>query len=157
MTRYKYEEWLTPEGLIRLRGWAMDGLTDDDICKNIGISRKTLFVWRKRYPDIERALKLGKDVADRNVENSLYSAAVKGNVTAMIFWLKNRKPEEWRDRIDRNTKMDNEEQRARIEKLKADTMAIKAQNDTSAEQTADDGFLEALNASAKEDWADEDA
>ncbi|WP_201261389.1 hypothetical protein [Lactococcus lactis] len=35
----KYEEWLTAEGLILLEGWARDGLTDEQIAKNIGIKR----------------------------------------------------------------------------------------------------------------------
>ena len=48
---------------------------------------------------------LGKEVTDQQVENALYKSAVSGNVTAMIFWLKNRKPKMWCDvnRIDVNT------------------------------------------------------
>lgn len=39
----KYEYWLTPEGLLKLEAWARDGLTDEQIAKNVGISRETLY------------------------------------------------------------------------------------------------------------------
>lgn len=105
MANGKYQQWLTPEGLIRLRGWAMDGLDDEQIARDkVGVSRQTLYNWRKKYEEIDEALRMGKDVADRQVENALYTAAIEGNVTAIIFWLKNRKPDKWRDmkNIDAN-------------------------------------------------------
>ena len=70
MAKGKYEYWLTPEGLLKIEGWARDGLTDEQISKNIGISRSTLNVWKDRYSDISDALKRGKDVIDRQVENA---------------------------------------------------------------------------------------
>lgn len=105
MANGKYQQWLTPEGLIRLRGWAMDGLDDEQIARDkVGVSRQTLYNWRKKYEEIDEALRMGKDVADRHVENALYKSAIEGNVTAIIFWLKNRKPDKWRDmkNIDAN-------------------------------------------------------
>lgn len=105
MANGKYQQWLTPEGLIRLRGWAMDGLDDEQIARDkVGVSRQTLYNWRKKYEEIDEALRMGKDVADRQVENALFNAALEGNVTAIIFWLKNRKPDKWRDmkNIDAN-------------------------------------------------------
>lgn len=120
MAKRKYEYWLTPEGLIKLEGWARDGLTDDQIAKNIGINRDTLYRWKKAHSDISDALKRGKEVIDRQVENALLKRAlgytydeitfegddevkrvrkqVVPDTTAQIFWLKNRKPEEWRDK-----------------------------------------------------------
>ena len=120
MAKRKYEYWLTPEGLIKLEGWARDGLTDDQIAKNIGINRDTLYRWKKAHSGISDALKRGKEVIDRQVENALLKRALgytydevtfEGGVevkrvrkqvvpdtTAQIFWLKNRKPEEWRDK-----------------------------------------------------------
>ena len=52
----------------------------------------------------------------------------------------------------------NPEQQARIDKYKAETAKVEAENKERAgtEQPGDDGFLEALNGSAAEDWADED-
>lgn len=120
MAKGKYEYWLTPEGLIKLEGWARDGLTDEQIAKNVGISRETLNQWKKKYADISDALKKGKEVVDYEVENALLKRAlgftikeekltkdgevvelereVPGDVTAQIFWLKNRKPSVWRDK-----------------------------------------------------------
>lgn len=108
MAKGKYGRWLEPDGLILLRGWARSGLTDEQIAKNMGISCSTLYQWKKGYPEISEALKESKEVADFEVENSLYLLA-KGfvdsegkwhppNITAIIFWLKNRKPQEWREK-----------------------------------------------------------
>lgn len=124
MAKGKYEYWLTPEGLLKLEGWARDGLTDEQIAYNMGICRDTLIQWKKRYSDISDTLKKGKEVVDRQVENALlkralgykYTEVTKERVeggfivtkevtkevvpdtTAQIFWLKNRKPNEWRDK-----------------------------------------------------------
>lgn len=94
----KYADWLTPEGLLRIEGWARDGLTDDQIAHNIGISRSTLSEWKLKFPDLMDTLKKSKDVVDRMVENALFKNAIEGNTTAQIFWLKNRKPDKWREK-----------------------------------------------------------
>lgn len=75
MAKGKYEEWQTPEGILKLEGWARDGLTDEQIAHNIGIRRSTLYDWKNKYPDISDALKRGKEVVDREVENSLLRRA----------------------------------------------------------------------------------
>lgn len=125
----KYQQWITPEGLTRLKGWATDGLTDAQIAKNVGCNVATLYEWKNRYSEIAEALKKGKDAADREVENALFRSAlgyeaveeveervvdektgeaklvvtkrthkhIPANTTAQIFWLKNRKPDMWRD------------------------------------------------------------
>jgi len=116
----KYQYWLTSEGLTLLEGWARDGLTDEQIAHNMGISAATLYNWKSKYLEIVEALKKGKDVIDREVENALLKRALgfqydeitlKGGVetkrvtkmvvpdtTAQIFWLKNRRPDKWRDK-----------------------------------------------------------
>ena len=134
----KWDPWLTEDGLLRIRGWARDGLIDKDIAKSMHVSYSTLRAWRDRFPEIAEALSQGKDAADRVVENALYMSAtgftktvrkpvkvkqidydpetgkkvaerekyiaveeeifVPPQVTAQIFWLKNRKPEQWRDK-----------------------------------------------------------
>lgn len=76
MAKGKYHYWLTEEGLTRLRGWATDGLTDEQIAENIGIHTATIYDWKKRYSEFADALKKGKDVADREVENALYKRAL---------------------------------------------------------------------------------
>ncbi len=115
----KYDKWIEPDGLLRLEGWARDGLTDEQIANNMGIARGTLYDWKNKYSDINDALKRGKEVVDILVENALLKKALgyryleetntkegivtlekvaHGDTTAQIFWLKNRKPNEWRDK-----------------------------------------------------------
>ncbi|WP_270285476.1 helix-turn-helix domain-containing protein [Enterococcus faecalis] len=159
----KYTEWLTDEGLIKIEGWARDGLIDKQIAQNIGVAYSTFREWVKKFPALSASLKRGKEVVDRQVENALFKSAigyeytertakvvnrdkdiidaerreyeqrykmdhpeadlqeikdaaikaiptteriislevdkqVAPNPTSAIFWLKNRKPDEWRDR-----------------------------------------------------------
>ncbi len=118
----KYDEWITKEGLALIAGWARDGLTEEQIAHNMGIKRQTLYEWKKRFSDISDVLKQNKEVVDRQVENALLKNALgfhykeevvtnkgdvveivkyeKPNTTAQIFWLKNRKRNEWRDKQD---------------------------------------------------------
>lgn len=123
MAKGKYVEWLTKEGLLLIEGWARDGLTDEQIAHNMGIATKTLYNWKNDHLPILHALKKGKEVVDRLVENALLKRAlgytyeevteeesengmkrkvvvkeVIPDTTAQIFWLKNRKPELWRDK-----------------------------------------------------------
>lgn len=146
MAKGKYHEWLSEDGLIKIQGWARDGLIDEQIAHNMGITTKTLYEWKNKYGEISEALKKGKEVIDRQVENALLKRAlgyaydettyedgvetkrvtkeVAPDTTAQIFWLKNRKPSEWRDKIEQQQ-----------------TVTIQ-----------DDGFLEALKGTIKDDW-----
>jgi len=76
MAKGKYQEWLEPEKLILIEGWARDGLTDEQIAANMGIRRETLIEWKKKYPNISNTLKRGKEVVDRQVENALLKRAL---------------------------------------------------------------------------------
>ena len=126
MAKGKYQEWITPEGLLKLEGWARDGLTDEQIANNMGITAKTLYEWKNKYSEICDALKRGKEVIDIQVENALLKSALgyqyeeetatkegivtlikvaHPNTTAQIFWLKNRKPAEWRDKKEMDVTM----------------------------------------------------
>lgn len=118
----KYTEWLTEEGLIQIEGWARDGLIDEQIAQNMGISYSTFKDWKKKFSDFSAVLKRGKEVVDRQVENALLKTAVgyvyeeetvtntgevvtvrkysKPNTTAQIFWLKNRKRGQWTDKSE---------------------------------------------------------
>lgn len=99
MAKTTYTDWEADEKILLLQGWARNGLTNEQIASNMDIVVSTLWEWRKKSPKISNALKIGKDEADIQVENALYKAALEGNTTAMIFWLKNRRSKEWRDKI----------------------------------------------------------
>jgi len=74
------------------------GLTDEEIAIVLGISARTLNYWKKTSPDFLQSLKRGKLKADFQVTQSLYKRALAGSDAAAIFWLKNRRPDLWRDR-----------------------------------------------------------
>ena len=137
-----YDEWLTEDGLLQIEGWARDGLTNDQIAHNIGISGRSFAEWISRFSSISSALKKGKAPVDMEVENALLKRAlgyeveetiteieeipikvknangetetgiktkkhvrkvkkhIPPDVTAQIFWLKNRRPGRWRDKIE---------------------------------------------------------
>lgn len=123
----KYDYWLEPGNIIRIEGWAKDGLSDKQIAHNMDIAQSTYYVWKKKFVEISDALKKGKDTVDREVENALHKSAtgywvteektfiedaggkqkkkvertkkwVAPSPTAQIYWLKNRKPDVWNER-----------------------------------------------------------
>jgi len=96
----KIDDWLQKDKLILLEGWAREGLTNEQIAKNIGINQATLYRWKIKDSNICNALKKGKEVVDFEVENALLKSALEGNVTAQIFWLKNRRKLQWRDKVE---------------------------------------------------------
>lgn len=90
---------LHPDKALLLMGWAREGLSDKQIAEEkMQVGYTTLKEWKKRFPSFAAALKSGQEVSDYAVENALYKRALGGDVTAMIFWLKNRKPAKWRDK-----------------------------------------------------------
>ena len=119
MAKGIYKKRLEDDNLILLQGWKRNGLTDEQIAKNIGINVRTLDKWKAKYGRIGQALKIGHEQANYAVEGKLLKKAMSGNTTAMIFWLKNN----WRDKYN-DSELSPEERKlavARVEKLKADT------------------------------------
>ncbi len=123
----KSAEWITEEGLNQVTKWAEKGLIGKQISHNMGISHKTLCEWQNLFPQLSEAIKVGRRVKDFEVENSLLQRATgyqyeeeiselnddgelivvkkvlksqAPDVTAQIFWLKNRQPELWRDKVE---------------------------------------------------------
>lgn len=78
------------------------GLTEQQIADCLGISHDTLARRKKGFAEFCVAIKKGKAKGLRQITNSLFQAATDGNVTAQIFYLVNRDPENWRhiNRID---------------------------------------------------------
>ena len=114
------------EYIARAKEMCALGATDAELAEEFGVSVTTLYNWRAKHPEFLEALKLPKEQADQRVERSLFERAtgytresvkifcgkdgsvtevpfmehVPPDSTAMIFWLKNRKPAEWRDKVD---------------------------------------------------------
>lgn len=118
-----------PEFIVQAKKLAALGHTDQEIAQFFGVSVRSVHRWKIDHPAFAKALKIGKRVADQRVERALFQRAVgftcdedhvelyhgKAVVTPMlkqyppdtvacIFWLKNRKPEEWRDKQDHEHK-----------------------------------------------------
>lgn len=119
-TKYKPEFCEQAAALSRL------GATDREMCDFFKVSEPTLNLWKSVHPEFSKSIKLAKVAADKRVERSLYQRALgyshdavkifcdKDNgvtevpyiehyppeTTACIFWLKNRRPQVWRDRKD---------------------------------------------------------
>ena len=107
------------EKVVLIEGWARDGLSQQQIADNLGIRLSTLKKYRKKSVAIRAALKKGREVSDYHVENALYNAATNGNVQAMIFWLKNRKQQQWKDKQEHSQiELQKQELELRERKLK---------------------------------------
>ena len=114
-----------PAYVEQARRLAMLGLTDAEMAEFFSVSERTLNTWKKAHPDFLQSLKAGKIEADTHVAAGLYQSAIGGhivtetreqegpdgsvtrttetkqvppNVTAQVFWLKNRQPARWRDK-----------------------------------------------------------
>lgn len=101
------------------------GATDQEVADFFEIDVRTVYRWKHDYPEFCQALKVGKEVADERVERSLYQKAIgyeqdevkifmpggasepvyapfrakiAPDTTAAIFWLKNRRSQQWRDK-----------------------------------------------------------
>lgn len=75
MARAGYSEWITKDGLLKIESWASDGLTNADIAHNMGIARQTLNNWCKKHRSILDAIKKGRQPVVRVLENSLIKKA----------------------------------------------------------------------------------
>lgn len=102
------------------------GLIDGELAAALGVSVRTIQYWKKNHPEFKAAIDDGKIIADARVADSLFMRATgydheedkilshegvhtdtvritkhyPPDVAAQIFWLKNRQPKLWRDRVD---------------------------------------------------------
>jgi len=128
----RIDRWLDNDGLDLLAGWSREGLNLEEIAVKMGVGLSTLRRWRKKYPSLEEALQRGRDAADIAVESALFKRAVgyvaeevtkqldksgelvvvkvvqkmvEPNVTAQLFWLKNRRPDLWSEHVEISDKL----------------------------------------------------
>lgn len=132
----KADEWLTPDGLLRVKGWARDGLTDEQIADKMHIAPSTFYSWQSKFTEFSETIREGKAPVDEIAVDSLFKSVtgyyvtvkepiklktkkqlkdkgtieeehieyverqiyIPGNVNAQIYWTKNRKPRQWKDR-----------------------------------------------------------
>ena len=116
-----------PEYTDILCGMAAAGATDHEMACFVGVRVRTIRLWRKQRPELQNALDVGFDHADKRVKRALFERAVgydheetkvmqhqgsvieheiikhvPPDVAAIRLWLINRNPEEWSDRKDHN-------------------------------------------------------
>lgn len=130
-------DWLEEDNLMLLECWARDGYTFQDVANRIGIDISTLKVWRAKYPEIDKALKVGREIIDYKVENALLKSALgyrtketkvitimrhgkvvetqtettereqAPNISAAQCWLYNRLPKKWKNMNSRSNIFDD--------------------------------------------------
>ena len=115
VTQPSITDWGTVEKLQLLEEWSTQGLYIKDIAAKMGVSVSTVYDWMNKNPEIAAAIKKGRDKSIDMVENALFKSAISGNVTAMIFYLKNRAPERYKDRVDNNINTDNMDIKLKID------------------------------------------
>ena len=101
------------------------GATDKEMADFFNVKEQTINNWKKDHPVFFESIKRGKIIADANVAERLYTRAIgyeqetdkifqfqgepvivptiehiPPDTGAAIFWLKNRKKDQWRDKQD---------------------------------------------------------
>lgn len=167
-------DWLEEDNLMLLECWARDGYTFEDIANRIGITYNTLRWWRKQYPEIDKALKTGREIIDYKVENALLKSALgyktketkvttiirhgkvvetikettdkeqAPNVSAAQCWLYNRLPKKWKNMNSRANILDDMDEDTSIQ-----VIVTRATRDNMTQTTIE------ANDSVDEDWQDE--
>lgn len=93
----KYETHVAPR-LEEIKDWVRNGATDEEVIKRLGISKRSFYEYKREFSQFSHSLKESKEIVDSQVENALLQNALKGNIVAQIFWLKNRRPDKWREK-----------------------------------------------------------
>ena len=90
----KYKE----EYAERAYGACLLGATNEDLAKIFDVATSTVDKWIAEIDGFSGSVKAGREGADEKVVQSLYNTALEGNTTAQIFWLKNRRRKDWREK-----------------------------------------------------------
>lgn len=169
-------DWLEEDNLMLLECWTRDGYTFQDIANRIGIAVETLRAWRRQYPEIDNALKKGREIIDYKVENALLKSALgyktkevkvtttirhgkvvetikevldkeqAPNVSAAQCWLYNRLPKKWKNMNSRSNILEDIDEDTSIQVIV--TRANKAnESQTQVDDSADAEWQDEVNQS----------
>lgn len=171
------EEWLEEDNLMLLECWARDGYTYTDIANRIGIDLSTLRRWRVQYPEIEHALKRGREIIDYKVENALLKSALgykkkevkvtttirygktietvkevtdkeqAPNVSAIQCWLYNRLPDKWKKNRDQLFELDEEDTKIQVTVTRASAGQTTKAQHTNGKDEIDEEWQDEVNQS----------
>ena len=127
-----WDELGMADRLEAIRGWALQGTTDKEMMQYLGISHETFYKWKKNYPEFNEAIKAGRFESDGEILNSAfkqtqgyyvqvtepvklrdeygaehvemvtYDKFIPANSTMTLFMLKNRLPQHYRDKQERD-------------------------------------------------------
>lgn len=73
MAKGKYHDWLTTDGLLKLKSYARDGLNDKEIAAKIGITQETFYQWIKRFSEFSESIKKGREPINTIVEDTFFN------------------------------------------------------------------------------------
>ena len=96
----------TEEDYENITRWAGLGLSEQQIADNLGVSLSSIARNKRNNDKFDTALKKGKSKSIEVITNALFEKAKNKDTTSMIFWLKNRAPNEWNDNVQVNHKID---------------------------------------------------
>lgn len=111
---------LTEDIIEQARNYCKLGATDVELAEFFGVSASTIYNWKLESPEFLESTKIGKEAANARVGHALYTKALgydkdgrhyPADTTSIIFWLKNRDPENWRDVKERiNTHINEDDE-----------------------------------------------
>lgn len=97
--------------------YCLMGATDKELGDFLGVCEATINNWKIEHPKFLESIKKGKELADARVSRALYNRATgydhndkhyPADATSAIFWLKNRRPNDWRDKKDVSVTLDKQ-------------------------------------------------
>ena len=123
-----------PEYCEQLLEHMAQGFSFEAFGSEVGVGKTTLYNWCMAHPEFRHAKEVGSEASRKHIEGLLMECTRtgKGNVVGAIFMLKNRFPNEWRDKREVEVKKEEEqtltldEQLAKVELMRAQLLQIKA-------------------------------